>query len=201
MNYFGEDTNDLQIRDDCCDNCQRGLSSWTLSDLCVGIDERGEFNFARDGSIVMSAIRSMELSKIAPERVRIVKLLKGEYDKMLMKLPTHGVGRGREPYYWGALIDQLMFTEYIDFVAGKTCLTLDKKGREWYDAPHPKTLKLKPIGAIFKFFKRKPSTPLENIHWTRNYEENVPIRGYIYRNAYDHSNILDLIFPECSHCG
>lgn len=157
--------------------------------MYIGIDDEGCFDFGTDASILFSAIRDMESHKIAPGRKEIVKLLTGEYCRSLMKLPSHGKGRGRQPYYWGALIDQLTSTEYIDFVAGKTCLTLDRKGREWCAAPHPKTLKLKPVGAIYKFFRRKPSTPLSDIHWRRNYQENVQFQWQIYNP--DDSNDSD----------
>lgn len=178
LRYFGESIDHLQVRNDCCDNCARGLSSWKLCDLYVGVDDENQFDFAKDAQILLSAIRSMESNNISPERQLITKLLRGETARSLMKLPEYGKGVGRKQYYWGALIDQLMSNEYIDFVAGKTCMTLDKKGLEWCKQPHPKTLKLKPVGTMYKFLDRKPSTPLRS--WTRGYNENPCYRSVEY---------------------
>lgn len=178
LRYFGESTDHLQVRNDCCDNCAKGLSSWKLCDLYVGVDEENKFDFAKDAQILLNAIQSMESNRISPERQHITKLLKGESARSLMKLPEYGKGIGRKPYYWSALMDQLISNEYIDLVAGKTCMTLDKKGLDWCKQPRPKTLKLKPVGTMYKFLERKPSTPLHT--WSRSYNENQRIRCVNY---------------------
>lgn len=115
LKYFDEDTSSLTVRSNCCDNCSRGLSSWKFCDLYEGIDGDGQFDFSKDADILFNAIRSMEAKDISPERDLVVKLLRGESIRSLQTLPAHGKGRGREPYYWGALIDQLTSAEYIDY--------------------------------------------------------------------------------------
>lgn len=196
MDYFGEDTSHLQMRPSCCDNCSKGLSNWNLSDLYVGIDDQGQYDFTRDANTLITAIKCMEMSKFPTARRMVINLLIGNCNTSRMELPQFGVGKGRPPYYWGTLIDQLIYTDYIDFAAGKSELTLSKKGESWRNESASKTLKMKPVGAIYKFIERKPSTPFARIEPAdRNY-------GYQqYRLEQSYRNIVDLFFGDCVHCG
>lgn len=170
----------MEVRNNCCDNCAKGLSQFQLSDLYFGIDEQNCFDFAKDAEIFLNAIRNMEIRRISPEPLSITKLLKGVSNRSLTNIPEYGKGIGRKPYYWSALLDQLMSAEYIDLVAGKTSMTVSQKGLNWCKLSHPKTLKLKPVGAMYRFLTKKPSTQLAKIQWTRGYNEFERIRGVQY---------------------
>lgn len=195
LKYFGEDTNQLESRSDCCDNCAKGLSTWKLRDLFYGVDFRGHYDFARDAEILLNAIACMQSQKIDTFREQVVNLLRGNYNPKLVRLPQYGIGRARQTYYWEALIDQLTFGEYLDFVAGKTCLTLSDKAQRWRLAPSPKVLSLKPVGAMYRFLKRKPSTPITNAQWKSGYTNSTANYSYNYRNT-----ALDLFFGQCVFC-
>lgn len=211
LEYFGEDTSHLEMRSNCCDNCARGVSNYTVSDLYVGIDEQGLYDFTRDAETLINSIKCMEMNKIDPTRKRISNLLLGKYDKALMNLPQHGIGRGKPFYFWCALMDQLMFNDYIDFVAGQAHLTLTKIGESWRVQGAPKTLKLKPIGAIYKFIKRKPSTPFaisessqQGYEWRpyeRSYSRRSSNRSYGMYTSSTHDHLMDLFFGDCVYCG
>lgn len=151
------------MRSDCCDNCAKGLSTWKLSDLYVGIDEQGLYDFTRDADILINAIKCMEMCSVPPARQKIIDLLNGKRDKSLELLPHYGIGKERPHYYWSALMDQLMFDDYIDFGPGRNYLTLSKKGEHFRVQDIPKTMKSKPMGAIYKFIERKPSTPFSKV--------------------------------------
>lgn len=171
LEYFGEDTSHLEMRSDCCDNCAKGLSNWTLSDLYVGIDDQGLYDFTRDAEILINSIKCMEMCNVPQTRQNIIDLLNGIRNRSLALLPHHGIGKDRPFYYWHALMDQLVFNDYIDFVTGRTQLTLTKLGENWRTADATKTLKTKPMGAIYKFIERKPSTPFSNPHPALNEDE------------------------------
>lgn len=164
--YFGEDTSHLAMRDDCCDNCAKELSNWKLTDLYVGIDDQGQYDFTRDAN------NCMKMCNVPATRQNIIDLLDGKKDKSLALLPHYGIGKDRQHYYWRALIDQLMYNDYIDFVCGQPDLTLSTTGENWRnDDDRNKMLKTKPAGAIYKFIGRKPSTPFSYTDPTEEDEE------------------------------
>lgn len=173
----------MTVRSDCCDNCATGLSTWRLKDLYIGIDDNGLYDFSSDARILLGAMLTMETNRINPERNYIVKLLKGtNYDRSGKLTMYHGLGRARKPYYWNALIDQLTKTDYIEFVAGKSYLTLSSEARAWLRDSKP--LKQKPHGAMYRFFKRKQNTPLSNVHWNQTYSDNLLHGQIIQRVVY-----------------
>lgn len=183
----------MTVRSDCCDNCAKGLSTWHLKDLYIGIDNDGLYDFSHDARILLGAILAMEINKINPGRDDIVKLLKGtNYDRSGKLTMYHGLGRARKPYYWNALIDQLTKTDYIEFVAGKSYLTLSSRARAWLIDSAP--LKQIPHGAMYRFFKRKRNTPVSNIHWNQTYSENLPHGQINQRVVY--SNVFEYMFGD-----
>lgn len=184
LEYFGEDTSNLQMRANCCDNCAKGLSSWALKDLYVGVDNQGLYNFARDAELVLNAINCMEMLDLKPTQKCVMKLMKGVGYGRLATLPHFGIGRQKHIYYWYAMVDQLMFAEYIDYVAGETYLRLTAKAEIWRLQPAPKALRLKPMGAVYNFIQIKPSTPLIR---TESNNEMYRYRSY-HRNYYHNRN-------------
>lgn len=198
LEYFGDDTSSLEIRNDCCDNCANGLSSTRLSDLYVGVDNAGNLNFELDAQILLGAIKSIETNGLHPVPKTIINLLRGRNLQALMNSPLYGKGRARKPYYWNAFIDQLIFTDYIDLVAGKTYMKISEKGQRWLERPGQKTLRLKAIGSMNRFFKPKPRAPVEQ--WSNHYIENKQIRG-ITMNQYDDSyfDFIDNFFQGANY--
>lgn len=186
LEYFGEDTSTLTVRNDCCDNCAKGLSTWRLKDLYHGISSIGHYNFEKDARILLRKIEDNEVKKYSTERDAIVR-----------SLQSYGAGTRRDPYYWNALIDQLSYdfdktTAYIKMVPGKTQLTLSVEARKWLCTQKP--LWQKPVGAIFRFLRPKSGTPLHGTRWKQNY-------GDKRQTVYSYSSVEDLFFGQCSHCG
>lgn len=191
LDYFGEDSSSLEVRSNCCDNCEKGYSTWQADDIYVGF-RNGLFNFTRDAFMLLDTIRIMEQKKIHPEQNTIILILRGADNAPLKQSKHFGKGKIRIQYYWNALMEQLTSTDYIEFVPGKTYLTLSERAHAWLDNPSRKELIQKPIGAIYRFFKMKLNTPLSNIQWNRNYRESDPFgkRKQIQMS----SNFLDLLF-------
>lgn len=184
------------MRSNCCDNCAKGLSNWKLNDLYVGIDDHGQYNFALDGGLVINAIKCMEMCKTNPTQKSIGELMIGNTrNRKLMALPQYGKGSGKPKYYWYAMVDQLMFTDHIDFVAGETRLKLTAIGENWRNRNAPKMLKLKPLGAIYNYIERKQSTPFTYTGSSHNEHE------YEDFSMYDSSHIMNLFFGNCVLCG
>lgn len=200
MDYFGEDTNQLQMHPNCCDNCQKGLSNMKLSDLYVGFNDQDEYDFTRNAKTLINGIKCMEMCNVAATRKNITDLLMGKGGAELMKLPQFGVGvgHGRSAQYWGTFIDQLMYYDYIDFRAGESKLTLSQKGESWRNENEStKILLLKPVGAIFQFIERKP---LARLAITESPEHDYEHQRYS-RHQTSHSDIIDMLFGPCAHCG
>ncbi|XP_055296559.1 bifunctional 3'-5' exonuclease/ATP-dependent helicase WRN-like [Sitodiplosis mosellana] len=182
LEYFGESTNLLTVRSDCCDNCAKGLSTWRLKDLYHYISNSGHYNFETDARILLRTIEELEKKNIPPERERIVQKLQ------------EGANR-REPYYWNALIDQLTYNDYIKLVAGKTQLTLAVKARMWLTKRD--RLWQEPVGATYRFLRPRSGTPLWGTRWSRNYRNGTSNSYTIYEG---HS-CVELFFGQCQHCG
>lgn len=169
LEYFDESTSSLTNQIDCCDNCEKGVSTWQLNDLYHGFNSSGHYNFEIDARILLRAIEEMEKKNIKPEREAIVRHLQGVQTIRNQSLITYGTGQQqRQPYYWNALIDQLNTNDYIKFAAGKTQLTLCVQGKEWLDSYDD--LWQKPVGATFRFLRLKRDTPISDIRWSRNYK-------------------------------
>lgn len=184
LEYFGERTNSLTVRRDCCDNCANGLSSWRLKDLFYGISRTGSYNFEKDARLLLRAMEELEEKKKPLGRERIVNHMLGNgYGS---ELQTYGSGRLREPYYWNAFIDQLIFHDYITLVPGNAQLTLAVKARKWLTMRD--RLWLEPVGAIYRFLRPKPGTPLSGTKWSRSYRNGVEYNEWV-----EHS-VIHLMF-------
>lgn len=183
LDYFGEDTSALTIRNDCCDNCASGLSSWRLSDLYYGVNDDGIADFSKDALLLFAAIKEMQSNRRPTLKNGIVSVLRGEGHRY--NYSSYGTGRNRQPYYWDAFIDQLLSADYLEFIAGETGLMLGRKAQEWLTMPPPKTLQMKAAGSICSYFKRKPSTPITHIQWRRSYSSQVRWRDYSEPSDYD----------------
>lgn len=164
LDYFDEDTSNLAIRSDCCDNCANGLSTWREEDLYEGFLSNGLYDFTKDGRLLLTTIQQMEAKNIKTERKIIVDILNGSNRRYESLNNCYGKGENRKRYYWYAMIDLLTTKEYIDFIAGVSHLKLSEKGH-WILCQPTKQLHLKPAGAINRFFQAKDNTPILSRTW------------------------------------
>lgn len=158
LEYFGEDTSSLTVRPDCCDNCARGLSTWSCYDLYYGFNRDEKYDFTRVGFMLLNTIKQVEQQKTFTSKERIVQAMRGIDYSRLNQIPYYGQEKINAPYFWVALIDHFKCTEYIQTVPGEKKLTLSNLARQWLE--HPRNLIQKPEGATYRFFKRKPNTPM-----------------------------------------
>lgn len=174
LQYFGEDTSSLTMRPDCCDNCERGVSSWSCNDLYHGFIGNEMYDFTYDSLMLLNTIKQMEAKENCTTKECIVQTVRGmDYSRLDHQTQHYDERLSHAPYFWNALIDQLMCAEYIQTVPGKKSLTLSNLARQWLQ--NPTNLIQKPEGAMYRFFKTKQNTPHSNFQWNDNYRERRSI--------------------------
>lgn len=143
----------------------------------MNLDDDGNYNCALDARRLFAAIREMNSKRIQTDKKKIVQVLKGGYSTY-RHLASFGAGKFQKPYYWEAFIDQMLSADYIEFLPGQAGMAISREAQEWLKKPSSEPLRVKAIGAIYSYLKRKSSTPISNIQWNHKYTPNVTYTYY-----------------------
>lgn len=165
LEYFGESTI-LAPRPNCCDNCTIGLCSWKLTDLYQDVDENGIHDFAREGKLLLDAIKCLERNHISTDKNLLKKFLIGKFDPRLRAVQRercYASGQMHPEQYWLALTEQLMQSDFVDMVPNTIKLTLRTQADDWLR--NPANLHLKAIGQMFEYFEKKTLDTTR--HWLK----------------------------------
>lgn len=151
-------------RKNCCDNCDRGLSSISLSSTYENIDDNGFYDFTQNGYLLLKAMQITGKSSVA------ISVLRGSGDKKSTEFRREkeifGAGKIWSKDYWSALIQQLKLNDYFTTkplpMPYRPLLILSSKGHEWLRMTNRPRLKLKAIPEMYQYFVKKKRIVLNN---------------------------------------
>lgn len=149
IKYFGDDPSSIAPRPECCDNCSLSLKTQRLSDLYEGVNDNGIYDFGPWAGILMSSIKAEKDAGIENIKKRIAAKHRSSESKM--------------PYLWEAVVEQLRISGCVkmekisvDDARDIIALKLTGNGRKWLrSSGSDRKLKLKAIGLMYAFFKKK----------------------------------------------
>lgn len=159
LKYFEGDDVKLDVRKNCCDNCDRIIEGVKDSDKYEGIDDNGNYDFSKDTEQLLKAVEAFGggTGLALP-----IALLRGSKSKKLndhhLRNPLHGVGKSKDEEWWKALAVLLEREGFLEKI--KVPNTFNKfalifkirvttLAKKWLETTNRKLL-MKPTTEMFK---------------------------------------------------